>query len=627
MIVPKSIVKGEKFLKLCVRCRLSKTKCDAVRTSPFPCSLCSRKNSVCKFEAPKPANRDLELTEKVVAEVQQMHSILDKALARKASLVESLIKKLSLPAPKSPLPSISEQMNFVLDTPTREPKDSLEPIYIDPIPTLSLANSFTIHSNHSTDPVSISYERAQALFKIHEAHFSKFLPVLPPSFFEKSLHEVHEESNLLFWSIIVTSMLHHGSADEYSRLAVHVQNLVVVNCWFNTPRSLYSLVALLILTTWPLPDTYSLQIQDSISVKYISLMKSLSMQFGLHKLNFIEEFSKKTKMDLDKKEDINNIVRERIYKYVNINSNYWLVYLGLSTSSYNGFNLDYIINRAANFDIFNQSEYSDQDNFINSLLKVSLVQLKMNESMNDSAENPNLASKLIQLNMFEQILNGYVNSSSPLLDDKFIALSLEYTKLQLYIYHLSKTDMCVFEYRSVIQRTSQSCEAVVTLFLELFGAEDLFFTAPIHYRFSIELAALLLLLIYKSPYLNSVKQYSKVKLLFQKAHGILTNNSNPEWKHLNGRLLTVISKYAQCDRAKLLAFFSSKKSFFLIDKMTNYLVSGLHYEMVWQIYLTEKKVSPETQIDWSLFGMKEGIPLHKALINHLLADESIFSKI
>lgn len=618
LIVPKSLVKGEKVLKLCTRCRHNKTKCDAVMTSPFPCSYCSKKNLSCKLDITRQPKREHDITERIVYEVKELHRKLDSVISNKSRLVQNLIQNLQIPAPS--LPPVTSQIQAVFDSPVRNSEET-EPIYIDPIPTLSLPGSFSIHSNQSSEPVTISYERAATLFEAFEAKFCPYLPILPGSYFQKKLHDIHQESGLLFWTIIVTSLLTEGMSQEYAGLAAHVQNLVVVDCWFNTPRSLYSLVALLILTTWPLPDHRALQIQDCISVKYISLMKSLALQFGLHKLTFIDEFSKKTNMELDGKAEVNHAFRERIYKYVNINSNYWLVYLGLSTSNYNGFQQDFIVNRAANFDIFKQAEFPRQDNFINSLLKVSLVQLKMNETMSDSVKDLSQVSKLIHLNMFEKILDGYKIESSPLLKDELISLSLEFSKLQLYVYYLSKSDLEVNEYKAVIYRTLACCKNILDLFEAQFGQCTNYFLIPIHYRFSVDLVSLTLLQIHSSPLLVSVKHYQEVKVQFLRSYKILANNENIEWMNLNLKFLTILRKFDSCDKAKVLTLKSNKNTFFVVDKMADYLVSGLHYELLWQVFQAEKMdgSGEKSSINWKLFGLDPQNKLHNEIMEYVVS--------
>lgn len=628
LVVPKSLVKGERVLRLCIRCRNKKIRCDANSTRPNPCTYCAKKSLVCALDVSHVSKRSHDLTERLVCDVQDLHHKLDLAVSRKARLVQQLLLKRAnlVVAPSTPSTPPVIQIQAVLDSPEQSPS-SPSSVYIDLIPTLSLSESFTINSNQTSAPWTLSYDRAKELFSNFEQNFSHHLPVLPKSFFLKNLHTIHTESDLLFWTIVVTSLLNKGTSEEYFLLAVHVQNLVVVNCWYNTPRSLYSLVALLILTTWTLPDDYSSKIQDSVSVKYISLMKSLSLQFGLHRLNFLDEFSKKTNMELDDEDEINKIIRERIHKFVAINSNYWLVYLGLSNSNYNGFDQDYIINKAANMDIFKTAEFTSEDNFINLLLKVSLVQLRMNESMNHLIENPSKISKLIHLNMFETILNDYAAKESPLVDNALIDLSLEYSKLQLYIYYFSQVDITLNEYKQVLYRAVSCCLRILDLFANQFAEITNFHQIPIYYRFSIELAALSLLDIHSSPLLNSVDDYKNVKELFLKSHKMLTNWDNPAWAQLNKKLFKIIDKYNSCDRAKVLSLRSQNNSFFLINRMTNYLVSGLHYELIWHIYQTERMDTEVgfDELDWSQFGLNKELPNHRAIIDYITSTTSIFS--
>lgn len=604
LVVPKKLT-GEKILKLCVRCRNNKTKCDAVATRPYPCSYCTKKNVQCVLDTTQPSKRTYDLTERLVSDVQDLHRRLDALVDKKSRLVQQVLQPQHVDL-------------HVLGLPPELDSE----VYIDPIPTLSLSDSFTIHLGLASEPWSVSHARAQELFANFEQNFHFHLPILPNRFFHTDLHHIHAQSDLLFWAVIVTSHLNQDP-EEYSRLAAHVQNLVVVNCWLNTPRSVYSLVALLILTTWPLPDERSHKIQDNIAVKYISLMKSLALQFGLHKLTFLDEFSKKTSMDMDG--TASNTIRERIYKYVNINSNYWLVFLGLSNSSYNGFHQDYLVNKAANVDIFNKEAYGDTDNFINSLLKVSLIQLKMNENMNDLIATPSSVSKLIHLNMFEKILDGYSSTdASPLVHNDLISLSVEFSKLQLYVYYFSTVDITLSEYRVVLFRTTACCSRILDLFESQFGDVQNFNQVPIHYRFSIELASLVLLAIHSSPVLYRVEDYLVVKKMFLRSYRILSTGA--QWNHLNNKLSKIIHKFDECSRVKLISAKSRSGSFFLINKMTNYLVSGMHYELIWQIYQAEKFDQDASILDikWDVFGLDANNKEHSQIIDYLCCSGSIF---
>lgn len=626
--------KGARLLKSCRCCRSNKTVCDAVKRSPHPCSYCAKRNLTCQFDVAQPANRDFEATGVIVRQVQELKRLLEEVVARKEHVLGKLVEKklrqmqeqnkLALLANKSgqsekvvsvTSPSVLE-IQSALFSPSLDP--DLEKLLIDPIPTRSHPDSFTIHSDLMSKPYTISKERAQTLFKKFQLEYCDFLPVLPESFFELDLHQIYKESDLLFWTIIVTTHITHALSEDYHMLAAHVQNLVVVNCWFNTPRLLYSLVAILILTSWPLPNKALYNIHDNIAIKYSSLMKSLALQFGLHKLKFIDEFSKKTNVIMDASKDVNNLICERIYKYVNINSNYWLVYLGLSNSNYNGFNQDYMLDKAANFDLFKKTEFSDRDNFINSLLKISQIQLKMNESMSDFLANPHRVGKLIHLNMFEQILMGYLGDDSPLYNHDLITLSVEFSKLQLYVYYFSESDITIAEYKKLIMRALSCCEHIVDIFEKRFGNKKAFQLIPVHFRFSIELATLVLLQLYSSPLLSSVENYITTKKLFQRAYAQIEAGANDSG--LSKVLRICINKVDKCNKT---SFWAQKPDFFLIDKMAKYLVSASYYELLWQVYECERHVIHD-EIKWGLFGLNRENREDQKVIEYFLDSKSIF---
>lgn len=619
-VEPKALAKPRTLLKLCVRCKHKKIKCDALANIPLPCTYCLKRNLACTLSRLHAANRATDVTERVLAEVKGLHKVLDGAISRKAALVRRLMLHRQLQPALPALPPVSAQLDTVFGTHAAADVCSS---YIDPIPTVARATSFSIHLGLASEPFSISVDRAAHLLQVYHHHFAEYLPVLPALFFSKNPHEIHNESDLLFWVLIVTALLKE-SQPEYAALTAHVQNLVVVKCWLNTPRSILSIVALLVLTTWPLPDTTSAHLQDCISVKYLSLMKNLALQFGLHKLNFIEEFSRKTDLLLGPEPDTHNQIRERIYKYVNINSNYWLVYLGLSTSSYNGFQQDYILTKAANVDILNKHLFSPEDNFLNSLLKVSNIQLRMNEAMNDLAENPNDVAKLIQLDMFEKLLTAYGSDKSDLVQHDLITLSVQYSRLQLFIYLFSKSDLKAQQFRIIVSKAVNCCRVIMDIFEKEFSQKS-FYQVPVHYRFSIELVALVLLQIHSSPNMTSVSHYENVKAQFQRAYNILGLQNTQGSTPMGSRLVMIIKKFDACNKRKLLAIKSDQNSYYMVNNMSRFLVSSLHFETVWQIYQVEtrKDITDESQIDWELFGLDAAVDEHKAVIDYLQRAGSI----
>lgn len=608
LVVPQA--QGGKVLKSCVRCRQHKTKCDAEKTNPLACSNCSKRNIQCTLDIiiKKSDRSHQELVEKLTVDISYFKTKLDGLIDRNTMLFNSLAKKNKVFAniitnnAIAYTPEVSVMEDAI-------PLDESLPITPQPINDAY----FVCDANKSVPPFSILIDEAHILLKNYELHFNKYLPIFPEDFFNTiNFLTFIQENGLLFWCIMLISYLNNplkNSHKQYSHLSAHIQSLVVEKCWLTTPRSVYTVSALLILTTWPLPNN-KLKISDNLAVKFTSITKSLSYQFGLHKLEFISEFSHGTTISVSNDVNLNNLIRERIYKFININSNFWLICLGLSNNAYNGFNQDYIINRATNVDI--KSPKNDSDHYINSLLKVSTIQSKLNENMNDLIGNSDIRhllpnqvniSQLINLNMFEVILDDF-RSDNPLIN-----LSIEYSKLQVFIYAFSPHNVTIGEYKQFIAKMLISCFKILH-YVENFDMNQL----PIHYKFPIELVAMILIRIFKSPILSSLKDYEIIKQKFNRLVKLLTTEN---WLFMNDKLFKILKKFDAVDNM----FIANKaESFFLVSKMKNYLVSSLNYELIWLIYENENdsdgKIRP--QPDLSIYGA------NKEVLDYIQKNESIF---
>lgn len=677
---------SHKVLKTCVRCRQHKTKCDAALRSPLPCSHCFKKKLSCTLDIiSKNTDRSNELIERLTGEVRELKDSLDKVINRKNETIKKLIQASQTVASTTqynntlPLSSSSfnsqysheqdQESSITLSSPLTIPfsiptpeSSAATPPDVDEIlkcldspvmdnsviPTAHTSFSFTrdesdfcISSNVNERPVYVTFKEAQFHFDNYFRTYNRLLPILPESFFSSvDLVKMNKENLLLFWSIIITSLLNQKT-HIYFNLANHIKSLVVENCWMKTPRSVYTITSLLILTTWPLPLGKNDNFRENLSIKYISLMKSLALQFGLHKLEFINEFSHKTNVNISSEVSMNNLIRERIYKFININSNYWLVYLGLSNINYNGFLCDYIINKS-NVDILKPQ--NDDDHYINSLLKISLVQTRLNENLNELVKQKgNPHAKSINLNMFGHIIEDLhrVLETDNNSNNNLINLSIEYSKLQLYVYSMSNDyEVSAYDFKHKMYQALTTC----TRILDLFEKEFLevkpdattpwlknFNQLPIHYRFILELVSLILLRIYKSPILNSVEEYQSVKQQFNRCYRIIIrNNDEPHWNKLNGKLVKLLSLVDNLPNQSLLATYDAmnnhvpgQNSFFLIRLMKNHLLASLSYELIWLVYDLQKdgksNLGTSKSMDWKLYGLE-----NLQVKEFLLRNESIF---
>lgn len=643
IIVP-SIKDGHgKVLKTCTKCRLAKIKCDAIKTRPYSCSNCQKKNLQCQLDLiVKKSNRsNNELLKRLKHDITIIKVQVEEMVLKRGKLMDSLVDDIDVVEEVIPL---VENEEIKLET--------VQDAY------------FVCEANKSVETFQISIDQAHILIKNYETHFNSFLPIFPDDFFNTiNFLTFIKQNELLFWCIMLVSFLNDPLPDsniKYQHLLHHIQSLVVEKCWLTTPRSVYTISALLILTTWPLPNN-NVKTSNNLSIKFISMIKSLTLQFGLHKLQFIHEFSHGTSIDLTQEINLNNLIRERIYKFTSINSNFWLISLGLSNNNYNGFTHDYIINRASidlgksqkyevvedetgdkqivdilhrdsnDAETFNNKSNSlekpnpksksvtpeipnPSDLYINSLLKISIIQSKLNENMNDYITNANGVTllpnqvntcQMINLNMFEIILNDLNLNKNPL-----IQFQIEFSKLQVYIYGFSPHKISINKYKVFVKKILISCLNI------LYYLEGMtFLNLPVHYKFPLELVATILLRIYKSPILNNVNDYQIIKTKFNKLIALF---NQPNWKFMNVKLMTILTKFDSIDN---LYIINKSKSIFLINKMKNYLVSSLNYEMIWFIYENEQDNKKDELTDFNL----DQFEVNDEVKNFLFRNESIFA--
>lgn len=575
-----------RVLNSCIRCRKHKTRCDALIKKPYPCSNCDRKKAKCMLDViSKTPNRANDVVEKLTTEVKLLQSSVDRLIQSKNGLITRLIEDN---------PSISEIQDVLIDSPTV----ASPTIESNNISDVCESGKFSINNDSSIPSVSITLADATKYFNNYYENFHQYLPILPESFYQPSnINHIYKDNKLLFWSIVLTSLLSYKQNKLYKNLSKHVKNLIVETCWYNTPRSVYVLTSLLILTTWPIPEDTQEKPIDNISIKYLSLMKNLSLQLGLHRLQFIDEFSHKTNVDVAQESNLNNIIRERIYKFVTINSNYLLINLGLLYLNFNGFQQDYIINKSNTKDLLNPNNDND-DKYINSLLRLSIIQQKLNENLNN---NHNVPSKLINLNMFEVILNDMDSVKSPLQQSHLIKLSLEFSRLQLFNYALpSNLGLSRHEYKSYIYKILKSCYNIIDIFSN--HPELIVNHLPIHYRFLVDYTLKMMMRIFFSPLLNSIDDYETLKKYFNKLYSMILDNPS----RADQKLVKLVRKFHECFNHNLLDLLRYNGTYYLINKFDSHLVSNVNYELIWLVHSFEHhKFKDLPALTWDHFGIKD----------------------
>ncbi|CAK7897297.1 hypothetical protein CAAN1_03S07492 [[Candida] anglica] len=686
----------KKVLKSCSRCRSNKVRCDAMDMRPSPCTHCLKKGLECVLEVVHtPPKRSTDVVESLTSEVQELKKVLDSLISRKSEMIEMLIKRgveFSTEIQYGHMERNDESKEHEEYEEYEESEESEESeneseeseneckgqeeefsdensepedfAFSSKITATTIIQPLTPNTNSSCSEGEtsiqesslftlshgnfvISMDEAERQFANYRSNFHRFIPILPHEFLH-DLQQVYQESDLLFWSIVCVSYLNGGpeACEKYQQLSASIKSLVVAKCWYNTPRSVHTLLALSILTTWPLPEDPDSE--DQLSIKYLALMNNLALQLGLHRSEFINEFSHKTVVGISKySSDNNKALRERIYKYVHINSSCWYTMLGLPQRDE-----DYMVNKKniKTKKDDNSTQLKEENStdlelvYITSLLSLSLIQSKISTTFQSSDTSItrlyqiNKTKRFLNLGMFEKILQQLAHSSSPLMKHhqhaNLMSMSVSYIKLQTYLFTFFpldkyKTDMNLTgeEYKSYTVKALQCCYEIIQLFEKEFCTISNFAQVPVHYRFMLELSMLILMRIHHSPLLDSVASYRDLKRNFQQGFEILTKVCDDSWKDVSVNdinrtkttLLAFDKLFVNGDGAKVFQHSTIShdineqgNSFFLIKQFQDRLVSSLEHEMMWLVNQSEdktreKKEKESITIDWSGLNVKERV--------------------
>lgn len=87
-------------------------------------------------------------------------------------------------------------------------------------------------------------------------------------------------------------------------------------------------------------------------------------------------------------------------------------------------------------------------------------------------------------------------------------MSIAYSKLQLFVYSLSKSDIPLQEYKVYIKKLVSCCMEIMQLSQ---SQQTNYLDLPIYFKFPIELTLLTLLRIFKSPILHIIDEYNEIK--------------------------------------------------------------------------------------------------------------------
>lgn len=417
--------------------------------------------------------------------------------------------------------------------------------------------------------VKITIEKAQTL---HKRFVTSYLPYLPIMVSNDPV-ELYQQSQLLFWTVMLTACLSDPEPNLYNSFASLIKQLAIETCWIRTPRSTHIVQSLLILGTWPLPNQ---KVLDDCSYRFIGLAKSLSLQLGLHRGKFMTEFSR-TQVALPDAEKW----RSRTWLAVFFCEQFWSSNLGLPPS----LQTDYLLESA-------RIDSSLPKNF-RCLISLAIFQAKLVNVMGLNVSSPDglmePANRAGPLHIMERELERLVFKLQ--IDDLVVEIYYLYVKLMV----------CLFSFLPETPSEDQtkyvtiaylSATRIVTIMSKLLEEKQLT-EYPIYVRHSVTTAAFVLFRLHLTPYLlpkyidSSRQSIVTVHRLFR--------NMLAAWKDVENdisRTATVLEKlnFVIITHPEL---FTDTEG--IIVRMRSHLTGSLFYDLVWNIHEARRRTIDEAK--------------------------------
>ncbi|SCV99744.1 LAFE_0B01552g1_1 [Lachancea fermentati] len=416
--------------------------------------------------------------------------------------------------------------------------------------------------------VQISISKANEL---HDIFVRKFLPYFP-IMCSDSATELYGQSQLLFWTVMLTACLSEPEPTLYNQLASLIKQLAIETCWIRTPRSTHISQALLILCNWPLPNQ---KVLDDCSYRFVGLAKSLSFQLGLHRGEFMSEFTR-TQTSLPDAEKW----RTRTWLGIFFAEQCWASILGLPPTS----QTDYLIENA---------RLSDDENAVpkrlRQLICLANFQAKLCNVMGSSVTSPDglmdARERAGALAILERELER-LDVKLKFQEDTVVEMYFLYVKLTICCYAFLPGTPTEDQTKYVTE--AYLCATrVITLLTKLLEHQNLI-ELPIYIRQSVTYSALILFKLQLTPllldkYLDSARQsIVTVHRLFR--------NQLTAWAT---SVENDISRTASVLEKLNFVLITCPEVFIeeegIISRMRSHLTGTLFYDLVWCVHEARRR--------------------------------------
>lgn len=421
----------------------------------------------------------------------------------------------------------------------------------------------------------ISLARANELHYVFMTKFNPFMPILSSN----SATELYQNSQLLFWTVILTASLSEPDPTLYLSLASLIKQLAIETCWIRTPRSTHVIQALIILAVWPLPNE---KVLDDCSYRFVGLAKNLLLQLGLHRGGeFIQEFSRsQANLGPD-----SGLWRTRSWLAVFFCDHFWSSALGLPPSIKT---TDYLVENA-------RSDSSLPPSF-RCLISLSIFQCKLVNAMGISVTRSDgllePLNRAASLNILDRELERL----------KFKLNIPEGSPAEVYYLYLGLMICCfaflpgtpIEDQVKYVSTAYLSATRIVTIVSQLLCVNTIsLIELPIFIRQSVTYSAFILFKLHLTNYLMD-KYVDSARQSIVTVHRLFRNTLS-SWKNLKND----ISRTARVLEDLNIVLYTYPVIFnvgnfantngSIISRMRSHLTASLFYDLLWCIHEARRR--------------------------------------
>ena len=272
--------------KACTACRQVKLKCDAKELAPAPCSRCQSAGLACKIDQTfkrVPARKQLEEVSNRLNSLQRSLGLDQNPHLPASASLEDYIRHSHRPDDirrSVPQSGFSDFTQTSSDTGLGPDIHSAEP------PSFLELESVDEQGCWQLGDVALNADIIRLLFNhFNETHW-RHVPFLEPC---TSLHGYYQSSELLFWTVVLSSCFMFNEFHEvHGRLLPYHRQLLSAKM-LGERVSLKTIHAMLLMCTWtyPVSNRY-----DDLTWIICGTAVNLAMVMGLHKPGHIHEYAK-----------------------------------------------------------------------------------------------------------------------------------------------------------------------------------------------------------------------------------------------------------------------------------------------------------------------------------------------